>query len=280
MRMIRKITGLALAGCLVSSIAMAAPMPSSTTQAVSNDVFSAAQQKALGPMIEKYLLAHPEILMKMSNELQKKQMEQMQAQAKKTKSILIKDKKLLAVDQHSVTRGKKTAPITLVEFYDYQCSACAATYPELEKFLKTDFAKKNVRVVYRAFPFFGPASVYAAKMVIAAKGQGKGIALHQALFHSGLIEGKLSDKAVDRIAASIKGMDIKQLKSDLDSSWVKKEMAANATLTKDIHLNATPGFVFHPTNVAKISNDNLFFVNSGMPSDGFLALAKKVKQNL
>lgn len=275
-KMLYKIKAIALSTVLASVMsfsAMAATAPASSA-------FTPAQQKAMGPLIEQYLLKHPEILMKMSNALREQQMQQMQAEAKKTEGVLLKNKSLLAVDKNSVTRGSKTAPITLVEFYDYQCSACAATYPQLEKFLDTDFAKQNVRVVYRSFPFFGPASVYAAKMVIAAKGQGKGIALHQALFKSGLIEGKLSKKAVNKIAAGIKGLNMAKLKKAMQASWVKKEMAANSTLTKDIHLNATPGFIFHPTNVSKINKDNLVFINSGMGADGFLAIAKKVKTNI
>ena len=270
-QLIKSVKIFAFAGALASSAVFAAPM---------STAFTPAQQQALGPIIEKYLMKNPEILMKMSNELRHKQMEQMQAAAAKTQDTLLKYKNQLGFDKNAVTRGPADAPITLIEFFDYQCSACAATYPELAKFLKTDFAKKNIRVVYRAFPFFGPASQYAAKMVIAAKAQNKGIALHDALFHSGLIEGKLNDKAVDKLAASIKGMDMAKLKQDVNSDWVKQEMAANHKLTTEIHLQATPGFVFYPTNVNNINSKNLFFVNSGLPAEAFMSFAKKVKNNL
>lgn len=241
---------------------------------------SSAQRAATDAEIHRYLVNNPEIMMEMVQKLRARQAQKMQQAANTANSAIVKEHNGLINDPHAIEQGSKKAPITLVEFYDYQCSACAATYPELEKFLKTDFAKKNVRVVYRAFPFFGPASVYATKAVIAAESQNKSIALHNVIFKSGLIEGKLTTDAVDKMAKSIPGMNMEKLKKDMSSAWVDKEMKTNAHFVKATKLQATPALIFTPTDNKLATDKNTKFINSGMPEATIAANAEKTLKSV
>src|SRR3989344_4166006 len=47
-------------------------------------------------------------------------------------------------------RGKKNAPVTVVEYGDFQCPSCRAYYPVLKEL--EEIYKENLRVVYREFP--------------------------------------------------------------------------------------------------------------------------------
>ncbi len=68
--------------------------------------------------------------------------------------------------------GSPTAPVTIVEFTDYQCPSCAATQPLIEKLLKEYEGK--VRLVVRDFPLQEHADAYkAAEAAEAAREQGK-----------------------------------------------------------------------------------------------------------
>lgn len=240
----------------------------------------ADQKQTINDEIHEYLMSNPQIIMEMVQKLRQKQAEKMQQQAKGTAKIILNEHAKIVNDSNAVTEGNANAPITIVEFYDYQCVACAGTYPQMQKFLDTDFAKKNVRVVYRAFPFFGDASVYASKAVIAAKAQGKAIALHNALFKSGLIEGKLTIKAVDKMAQGIKGMNMSKLKADMKSKAVTDEMQANSDIVKSIKLPATPAFVFTPTNTKLANSSNTTFVNSGLPTQAIMSNAQQTLKNM
>jgi protein-disulfide isomerase len=73
-------------------------------------------------------------------------------------------------DQPSL--GNAAAPVTIVEFTDYQCPACSATQPTLERLVK-EYGDK-VRLVARDFPLSQHAEAFkAAEAAEAARGQGK-----------------------------------------------------------------------------------------------------------
>jgi protein-disulfide isomerase len=73
-------------------------------------------------------------------------------------------------DQPSL--GNAAAPVTIVEFTDYQCPSCAATQPTLERLVKE--YGDNVRLVARDFPLSQHADAFkAAEAAEAAREQGK-----------------------------------------------------------------------------------------------------------
>ena len=70
------------------------------------------------------------------------------------------------------TKGAQSAAVTIVEFTDYQCSGCAATFPVLERLLNEYGGK--VRLVVRDFPLEQHGDAYkAAEAAEAAREQGK-----------------------------------------------------------------------------------------------------------
>ncbi|MEO6392063.1 MAG: thioredoxin domain-containing protein [Pyrinomonadaceae bacterium] len=70
------------------------------------------------------------------------------------------------------SKGDVNAPVTVVMFTDFQCSACAATHPLLKELLKP--YGNRVRLVIRDFPLqMHPESVIAAEAANAANAQGK-----------------------------------------------------------------------------------------------------------
>ncbi len=77
--------------------------------------------------------------------------------------------------------GSPTAPVTIVEFSDFQCPYCKASVAVLKKVLR-DYGDK-VRLVYRDYP--GPSHVYAeqaAEAAACAAAQGKFWEYHDLLF--------------------------------------------------------------------------------------------------
>lgn len=77
----------------------------------------------------------------------------------------------ISVDDDPV-RGEVSAPVTIVEFTDYQCSACAAMHPVLDEVLKSYGAK--VRLVIRDYPLGQHEHARkAAEAANAAHAQGK-----------------------------------------------------------------------------------------------------------
>jgi protein-disulfide isomerase len=83
------------------------------------------------------------------------------------------------------TLGSPNAPVTIVEFGDYQCPTCDEWYrsqegPLVQNLVMTGKAK----LVWRDFDYYGPDSVSASEAAYAAGEQGKFWQFHDLLFQS------------------------------------------------------------------------------------------------
>ncbi len=107
-------------------------------------------------------------------------------------------------------RGPDGAPVTIVEFSDFQCPFCARTQP-----LLTEAREKygeRLRIVYKHFPLsFHPVALPAAIAAAAAQEQGKFWELHDVLFAQGqsLSADRLEDYAKQA------GLDVERFRRDL-----------------------------------------------------------------
>ena len=82
----------------------------------------------------------------------------------------------------TVTHGPETAPVTIVEYSDFDCPFCAALQPALQQ-IKQEYGDQ-LRLVFRQFPIVGlhPNAWMAAEASLCAREQGKFPAMHAALF--------------------------------------------------------------------------------------------------
>ena len=80
------------------------------------------------------------------------------------------------------TRGKVGAPVTIVEFSDFQCPYCGQVYPVVKQILK-DYGDKVV-FAYKYFPLVSihPRAEKSAEAAACASDQGKFWEMHDALF--------------------------------------------------------------------------------------------------
>jgi protein-disulfide isomerase len=69
-------------------------------------------------------------------------------------------------DPDAPVAGNADGNLTVVEFFDYQCPYCRAMHADLKRFLAED---PKIRFVFKDWPIFGDASVYAARVALAAR---------------------------------------------------------------------------------------------------------------
>jgi protein-disulfide isomerase len=138
--------------------------------------------------------------------------------------------------------GPENAPVTIIEYSDFQCPACASFYPLVEKLL--DEASTTVRFVYRHFPLYPMPhkNAYLASQAAEAAGlQGKFWEMYRMLFTNQAAWEK-SDTATtifEDYAGRI-GLDMSTYKKDADSASVKARVQRDREEGDSLGVSGTP----------------------------------------
>lgn len=224
--------------------------------------FTPAQVTQIQDVVHSYLVANPQVLVEASQALQAQQEKQMQNMAM---SSIQQNKSALFDDTASPSIGNKEATATVVEFFDYQCGHCHQMAPIVEKLVSAD---KTVRVIFKELPIFGGMSQMAAKAALAAAKQNKYYALHNLLFSA---NGPLTQ---DKIMAFAKkaGLNIPELKKDMDSPEIAKQIQSNFQLAQSLKVMGTPTFV-----IANKAQDKFRFIPGATSMNNLQAQIKSVQ---
>ena len=131
--------------------------------------------------------------------------------------------------------GPKDAPITIVEFSDFNCPYCARFYQETFPAL-LDAYPDQIYFVYRDFPVVGGFEVAQASE--CADDQGRYWEFHDLLFTGGLGTNRT---ALIEYGNTL-GMDVEELESCLDEERFASEVEADARYAASLGITATPTF--------------------------------------
>jgi protein-disulfide isomerase len=134
-------------------------------------------------------------------------------------------------------RGPATAPVTIVEFSDFECPFCGRLFPTLKAV--ENIYLDRVRIVYRQFPLrrIHPLAQKAAEASLCANEQGRFWEMHDSLFGD---QEHLTVDALKARAVELK-LDTAAFNACLDSG---KKVAA---IDKDIADGAKAGVTGTPT---------------------------------
>src|SRR5271155_1250406 len=144
-------------------------------------------------------------------------------------------------------QGTANAPVTLVEYGDYQCPYCGEAYP-IVKALQERLGKQ-VRFVFRNFPLseMHPHAEHAAEAAEAAGAQGKFWEMHDLLYEN---QDALDDENLQQYA-TVLGLDVPRFVREMS------EHSHAARAREDFRSGVRSGVNGTPT----------FFIN-GMRHDG------------
>jgi protein-disulfide isomerase len=134
--------------------------------------------------------------------------------------------------------GPGDAPLTLVEYGDYQCPYCGAAYPVVKRLQKT--LGKKLRFVFRNFPLtqVHPYAVVAAEAAEAAALQGKFWEMHDLLFEQ---QKSLNPSIIPLWAKEI-GLNVEQFGNDIKEGVVEKRIKEDRRSGIRSGVNGTPTF--------------------------------------
>ena len=130
----------------------------------------------------------------------------------------------------------KQADITIYEFFDYNCGYCKSVVRTIMDVLSED---KKINFVFVEFPILSEQSYFAAKAALASKNQNLYNKFHISLMK---INGRVNEEKVFSTAKKI-GLDIDQLKKDINSPEIEQQLVKNREIAKLLGLNGTPAFI-------------------------------------
>jgi len=133
--------------------------------------------------------------------------------------------------------GPADAPVTIVEFGDFQCPACGAEEPVIQKLLK-NYATQ-VRFVFREFPLsIHENAELAAEAAEAAGAQGKFWEMHDMLYKN---QEHLTLADVLGYATAI-GLDVNTFQADLASHKYQPVVQKDIADGQALQVQGTPTF--------------------------------------
>jgi len=133
--------------------------------------------------------------------------------------------------------GSATAPVTLLEYGNFECIHCGRAYPVIKQVRK--LLGDNLRFAFRHFPTVQthPHSLRAAEAAEAAASQQKFWQMHDELFSH---QAALEDRDLSRYAKRI-GLNMERFTSDMTRNSFLKEIEANYQRSLfDEHITGTP----------------------------------------
>lgn len=226
---------------LMKTLATAALIPLSVLATASQAAFTDVQQKEIQGIVGSYLQSNPQVIIAAVQKFQQQQMQEAENTIKNTQKQAPEFAQPLFRNAKDPVAGNPKAPVTIVEFFDYQCSHCVDMAPVLSETIKTS---PNVRIVFKEFPIRGPISDFASRAALAANLQGKYMVFHDELMKT---KQPYSQESI-LVAAKNVGLNVEQLKKDMDSPAVKEIIQANMKLAQDLKLLGTPAFFIGKTD--------------------------------
>lgn len=186
----------------------------------------AEDNASLNATIEKYILEHPDVIIKSLKKY------------KGRESISAEQSSKLLEGNNSPVVGNSSADITIVEFFDYHCGYCKRFYSTVSTIASED---KKVKFVFKELPILSEDSELAARAALSVYylDPEKYFGFHSALMkYNGKFEvSKLTDMAKQA------GIDEKAFTDGIKSDRVSKEIARNKELAEELDISGTPAII-------------------------------------
>ncbi len=154
--------------------------------------------------------------------------------------------------------GSVDAPVTIVEYADFQCPACA-TYHSTLKQVREQFSDDQLRMVFRHFPLvqIHPNAIPAARASEAAHLQDKFWEMHDILFERQIewSSGNNANSLFENYAEEI-GLDVNKFVEDYKSKEVDNLVDEQLDSARKLGLNSTPTFLLNGKRIQPRSGED------------------------
>ena len=155
----------------------------------------------------------------------------------------------------SPVMGDPNAPITILEWGDYQCTFCYKFHQNTLNVINEEFIETGkVKMIFKDYPLNGPDSKLAAEASYCANDQDKYWEYHDQLYENweGERTGWVTRGSLSQFAESI-NLDVVKFNKCLDESKHKNKINLIYEFGNEIGIDATPSFlIFNDERIIKI----------------------------
>ena len=186
-----------------------------------------AEREAFGTEVRAYLLAHPEVLIEVSQELDKLQA---QKQAEGDVALVEANAADIFEDGASFVGGNP----------DYKCGYCRKAHAEVAELVRSD---GNIRYIVKEFPILGEQSMVASRFAIATlriAGPEAYEKVNAGFYES--FRGDVTEETLRAFATDL-GLDPAPILAEMAAPEVTEIIKANHLLAERMQISGTPTFV-------------------------------------
>lgn len=186
-----------------------------------------------------------EALNKAAQSAQAGQAEKQKEAEKLARAEEFKNPKKPKLDASRAMWGNSDAPVTIVEYSDFQCPYCSRGYATIKE-IKAKYGDK-VRVMYKHLPLdFHKMAMPAAEYfeAIAMQDAAKAYKFHEIIFENQARLTSDGEKFLDESATKA-GADLAQVKKDVKSEAVATRIKEDMAEAKGFDIQGTPAFLIN-----------------------------------
>ena len=162
------------------------------------------------------------------------------------------------MENGSPVLGDPSAPITILEWGDYQCTFCYRFHQSSLNIILAEYVDSGkINLVFKDFPLNGPDSILGAEATYCAGDQGKYWAFHNELYSNwaGERTGWINRDSLNQFAKSV-NLELDEFTSCLDEHKYKQKVLELEKFGKEIGIDATPSFlIFNDKKIIKITGN-------------------------
>lgn len=179
----------------------------------------------------------------------------------------------LEIRSDEAVLGNPKAPVTIIEYGDYQCPFCGKMFAETEPVIKEKYvATGKAKLVFRSFQFLGPESVAAGQAAYCAQEQGKFWEYHDALYVEEYQDaqehnGNLNRELFLKIAGEL-GMDGEKFAECIDGERYASKVQEERTNASKLGVVSTPTTFVNGLKIV-----------GAQPADQFVAAIEEALKN-
>ena len=192
-------------------------------------------------IIKEYIAHNPEeIIQSLEGMQQKKVLES----AKKAEDYLKANQSPIENIGNPPVLGNKDGDITIVMFYDYNCSYCKKANEYINELLKND---QGIKVILRPMPILGDLSLYISKvaLVLYKISPEKFTIIHNSI----MTMKKVNEESIKELIIQ-NGIDYTIVENEINSYSIRELVNKNYELAQSIGVKGAPSYVINGQFVA------------------------------